>query len=105
MLVRDSRLRHFQGAPYEIGSRSDFERLLARFVSAWQYMSVNTIQSYQKISVKSRAGGRASPADRALLVRRTTIRSSPRWLRRSVTATRCPSSMRGGWPRNGRRRS
>lgn len=50
MLVRDLSYRHFHCAPHEIAGRGDFERLLARCVSAWQNMSVNTIQSYQKVA-------------------------------------------------------
>lgn len=52
MLVRDLSLRHFHCAPFEIPNRVDFERLLARCVGAWQNMSVNTIQSYQKVAVR-----------------------------------------------------
>ena len=50
MLVRDLSLRHFHCEPHEISGRHDFERLLERCASAWQNMSVNTIQSYGKIS-------------------------------------------------------
>ena len=50
MLVRDLSLRHFHCAPHEIESRSDFERLLARCIAAWQNMSANTIQAYQKVA-------------------------------------------------------
>ncbi len=52
MLVRDLSQRHFHCAPHEIPSRSDFERLLARCVAAWQNMSANTIQSYEKVALR-----------------------------------------------------
>ncbi len=51
MLVRDLSMRHFHCPPHEIASRGDFERLLGRCVTAWQNMSVNTIQAYQKVAV------------------------------------------------------
>ncbi len=50
MLVRDLSQRHFHCAPYEIPSRLDFERLLTRCVAAWQNMSANTIQAYEKVA-------------------------------------------------------
>lgn len=50
MLVNDLSQRHFHCAPYEIADRHDFERLLVRCTGAWQNMSINTIQSYNKVA-------------------------------------------------------
>jgi hypothetical protein len=50
MLVRDLAQRHFHCQPFEIGKRSDFERLLDRCTAAWQNMSANTIRAYGKVS-------------------------------------------------------
>jgi hypothetical protein len=50
MLVKDLSERHFHCAPFEIGKRSEFERLLHKCAVAWQNMSANTIQSYNRVS-------------------------------------------------------
>lgn len=50
MLVRDLSRRHFHCEPYQITDRHDFDRLLERCAGAWQNMSINTIQSYNKVS-------------------------------------------------------
>lgn len=50
MLVRDLCQRHFHCAPHEVRERRELERLLHKCATAWQKMSVNTIQGYQKIS-------------------------------------------------------
>ncbi|BCP52874.1 hypothetical protein K32_14910 [Kaistia sp. 32K] len=50
MLVRDLCQRHFHCAPHEVTERRELERLLHKCATAWQKMSINTIQGYQKIS-------------------------------------------------------
>jgi hypothetical protein len=60
MLVRDLSLRHFHCEPHDIRSRHDFERLLERCAVAWQNMSVNTIQSYGKVSERPERAVRLS---------------------------------------------
>lgn len=67
MLVRDLSLRHFHCEPHEIGNRHDFERLLARCAGAWQNMSVNTIQSYEKVSERPERAVRLSKDEKSWL--------------------------------------
>ncbi|WP_018184184.1 hypothetical protein [Kaistia granuli] len=50
MLVRDLCQRHFHCAPHEVRERRELERLLHKCAAAWQKMSINTIQGYQKVS-------------------------------------------------------
>ncbi|MBN9058154.1 MAG: hypothetical protein J0H21_02995, partial [Rhizobiales bacterium] len=61
MLVKDLCQRHFHCEPYEVKDRADFERLLHKCANAWQNMSANTIQGYNKIAANPERAVHLSP--------------------------------------------
>lgn len=60
MLVHDQSMRFYGCPPYEIENRSDVERLFRRCVTAWQNMSITTIQRYSKVALDPSRGLRLS---------------------------------------------
>lgn len=56
MLVRDQSMRAWGCPPHEIANRDDVEQLFRKCVTVWQNMSINTIQSYERIALDPSRG-------------------------------------------------
>ena len=56
LLVRDQAMRSYGKAPHAIRDRAKVEQLFRKCVAVWQNMSINTIQSYGKVTADPARG-------------------------------------------------